>query len=336
MPGNINKAADFIKIKVQRIVLAVGIILFIIKLTSFYLTHSVSILSDALESTVNVITAIITLKSLQFAAIPRDKNHPYGHGKIELLTASIEGILIVIAGIMIIREAILRLYTPIELQSMHWGIVLLIITAIINFITGYYSIKTGKKYGSVSLISGGHHLYSDTYSTIALVGGLLIYYLTGLTLLDSILAIILGLIIIYTGYKILKATSTKLMDEANPKAIQRVLDVIVEHKPPEWIDIHKLTFLEFGNFGHIDMHLTLPWYYNMREMHASTTLLKNLLREKCTETDVDISIQCEPCLPSMCYQCKVDCPVRVHPFSEDRIWTIEQITGNNIYNATNT
>ena len=324
--------ADVIKIKVQRIILGVGVFIFLIKMTAFYFTNSVSILSDALESTVNVITALITLKSLQFASIPRDRNHPYGHGKVELLTASIEGILIGIAGILIIHEAIIRLYTPAVLESINIGIVLMALTAIINYFAGRYSIKTGQKYGSVSLITGAQHLYTDSLSTIALIGGLILYYFTGITAFDSILAIIFGLIILYTGFKVLKTTVTKLMDEANPDAIQKILNTILTNKEVYWIDIHKLTYLEFGNIAHIDMHLTLPWYYNIKQAEQHTSMLKRIIREEFKYIDVDISIQCEPCTSVMCHQCKVDCAFREHDFTTDRIWTIEQITGNNIYN----
>lgn len=324
--------ADVIKVKVQRIILGVGIFIFLIKMTAFYFTNSVSILSDALESTVNVITALITLKSLQFASIPRDKNHPYGHGKVELLTASIEGILIGIAGILIIREAIIRLYTPAILESIDIGIILMALTAIINYLAGRYSINTGKKYGSVGLVTGAQHLYTDSLSTIALIGGLLLYHFTGITALDSILAIIFGLIILYTGFRVLKNTVTKLMDEANPDAIQKIINIILAYKQVYWIDIHKLTYLEFGNIAHIDMHLTLPWYYNIKEAEQHTSTLKRIIREDFKYIDVDISIQCEPCTSAMCHQCKVVCAYREHEFTTDRVWNFEQITGNNIYN----
>lgn len=214
------------KISIQKAIFAGGIILFIIKIIAFYITNSVGILSDALESTVNIITGYITLKSLQFAIKPRDDDHPYGHGKVELITASIEGILIGVAGILIISEAISRLGKPPEVLKLDWGIILMLNTAVINYIMGRYSVQQGVLNKSIALVSGGKHLISDTYTTLALIGGLFIFYLTEYQWLDSAMAIIFGIFILYTGYNVLKATINGLMDEADVYTITRLVETI--------------------------------------------------------------------------------------------------------------
>lgn len=131
-------------LQVQKWVVSIAILLFILKIIAYYLTHSVAILTDALESTVNVIAGLIGWYSLWVASKPSDEDHPYGHGKAEFLSAAIEGTLIIIAGIIIIYESIDNFIHPHNLQQLDWGILLVAITAAINYITGYISIKKGE------------------------------------------------------------------------------------------------------------------------------------------------------------------------------------------------
>ncbi len=319
------------KINIQKAIFVGGIILFVIKVIAFYITNSVGILSDALESTVNIITGYITLKSLQFAIKPRDDDHPYGHGKVELITASVEGILIGVAGIMIIFEAASRLGKPPEVLKLDWGIILMIFTAGVNYMMGRYSIRQGVLNKSVALVSGGKHLISDTYTTIALIGGLFVFYLTGYQWVDSVMAILFGIFILYTGYTVLKSTINGLMDEADVDVLNILVDTITQKRRLTWINIHKLTYLKFGHVSHVDLHLTLPWYYNMNEANKEIVILKDIIRKNLPEDEIDISIQSEPCTSKMCGQCNLSCIHRTSDFKDARIWTTEQITGKNIF-----
>src|SRR5580765_3526912 len=168
----------------QRWIFITACVLFLLKISAWYLTKSVAILTDALESIVNVIAAIIGMYSLHVSAKPRDENHPYGHGKAEFLSAAIEGILIMIAGIFIIYESILHLIYPLPLQQLDYGIILVATTAIINFVVGYIAIKRGVKNKSAALEASGHHLQSDTYSTVAIITGLILIYFTHIQQID--------------------------------------------------------------------------------------------------------------------------------------------------------
>ncbi|MBK9734430.1 MAG: cation transporter [Saprospiraceae bacterium] len=319
------------KISIQKYIFFIGILLFVLKLIAFIMTNSVAILSDALESTVNIITGFMTLKSLQFAVKPRDEDHPYGHGKVELITASVEGILIGVAGIMIITEAFSRFGNPVEVVKLDSGIILLIFAALINYLMGRYSINQGIQQNSIALVSGGKHLISDTYSSIALIGGLVIYAVTGLEWIDSLLAIIFGIFILFTGYNVLKSTLNGLMDEADMGALKNLIIHIEEHKTNAWIYIHKLTYLKFGHVSHVDLHLTLPWYYDMKEAKKEIQMLKKIITEHLPEEDVDISIQSEPCEYVMCTHCNMICEYRKTPFTVNQKWTNELITGTNMY-----
>ena len=303
--------------------------LFVIKMCAFFITNSVGILSDALESTVNVITGFITLKSLQWAAKPQDDDHPYGHGKIELITASVEGILIGVAGALIIIEAIKRLGTPPTVGKMDAGIALLFLTAMANYLMGRYSVNKGIKYNSISLIAGGKHLISDTYTTVALISGLVIFYMTGLQWVDSVLAILFGLFILYTSFSLLKDTVTGLLDEADIQAISQLADQIIKNKNNSWVNIHKMTYLKFGHISHVDLHLTLPWYYDVRQSTNEIVFLKNIIRKNLPEEVVDISVQSEPCLVQMCQHCNLECSHRDASFKEMNQWNMESMTGQN-------
>jgi cation diffusion facilitator family transporter len=319
------------RVTIQKYILWGGMLLFAIKCIAFFITNSVGILSDALESTVNIITGFLTLKSLQYAARPRDEDHPYGHGKVELITASVEGILIGIAGIMIIYEAVQRLGEPSVIVKMDTGLLLMASTAVANFAMGRYSITMGKKMQSIALISGGRHLLSDTYTTLALTAGLILYFITGYTWVDSLLAIIFGIFILYTGYQVLKETINGLLDEADSKALDNLVQTLSNGRREAWINIHKLTYLKFGHVSHVDMHLTLPWYYNMAQAETEISALKYLVRPVLPEADVDVSVQSEPCNGKLCPHCKLECPHREYAFESERYWTTEKITGKNMF-----
>jgi cation diffusion facilitator family transporter len=164
-----NSTNPYLKLRIQKIIAISSFLIFAGKLTAYFLTNSVGILTDALESTVNVVTGFISLYSIYIAIQPKDENHPFGHGKAEFLSASVEGFLIIIAGLVIIFEAIKRLFIPSEVTQLDTGIIIVAFAGLLNYVIGWYSIKIGRKNNSIALISGGKHLQSDTYSSIGLV-----------------------------------------------------------------------------------------------------------------------------------------------------------------------
>ena len=171
-------------VRIQSWILFVAVILFSIKITAWWLTHSVAILTDALESIVNIIAGAVGLYSLFIAYKPRDSNHPYGHGKAEFLSAAIEGTLIMLAGVFIIFEATMQLVHPRTLEQLNNGILLVGISAVINFFVGWIALKKGKENRSEALQASGHHLQTDTYSTLAIIAGLVLIYITHISQLD--------------------------------------------------------------------------------------------------------------------------------------------------------
>lgn len=315
-------------LRLQTWIVIVALLLFGIKIFAWYITRSVAILTDALESVVNVIAGFVGLYSLSIAYKPRDINHPYGHGKAEFLSAAVEGTLIILAGIFIIFEAVYHLFFPRPLQQLDLGIVLMVASAVINFIVGFFAVRKGRANQSDALEASGHHLQSDTYSTLGIIAGLALIYFTGIQQMDAIIAIIMSLVIMWIGYRIARKSVAGIMDEADDKVLVKLIDLLNRDRKPNWVDIHNLRVIKFGNILHIDCHMTVPWYLNVREAHTEVDTL-SILVEREFGSSVEFFVHEDDCIPSCCPICiKSDCNVRQHPFSHRILWNLENITTN--------
>ena len=315
-------------LRIQRLILIVAILLFAIKIFAWYITRSVAILTDALESTVNVIAGIIGFYSLYIAAKPRDENHPYGHGKAEFLSAAIEGTLIMLASIFIIFEAIESLRHPQPLQKLDAGILLVAFSAVVNFTVGYFAIRKGKKNASLALEASGRHLQTDTYSTAGIIVGLLIIYFTGYRIVDSIVAIIMSVVIAVIGYRIARQSVAGIMDEADQQILQKMIAELNVNREPNWIDIHNFRVIKFGDVLHIDCHMTVPWYQTVREAHHEIEDLRNMIAKSFGGT-LEFFVHSDDCIPDSCPICiKTDCPVRQHDFQKRIDWEMGNIIPN--------
>lgn len=307
---------------------AIAVILFFVKLAAYYLTQSVAVLTDALESTVNVIAGFIGLYSLYVAAKPRDEDHPYGHGKAEFLSAAVEGALVIMAGLIIIYEAVMDFIHPHVIQKLDKGIYLVGLTAIINYIVGAISIYKGKKNGSMALQASGKHLQSDTWSTLGIILGLVLIWYTKLTVLDAIVSLIFAGIIIYTGYHILRGSIAGIMDEADMQLLRRLVAYLNVHRRTNWVDLHNLRVIKYGGLLHIDCHLTLPWYLNLVEAHGEIDALTSLIRKEFGES-IEFFVHTDACMDFSCPICtKEECSVRKHPFESRVEWTLQNVIAN--------
>ncbi|MFI5188028.1 MAG: cation diffusion facilitator family transporter [Chitinophagales bacterium] len=313
-------------LNIQKWVAAISVVLLLIKFLAYYLTHSVAILTDAMESIVNVVAGFIGLYSLYIAALPRDSNHPYGHGKAEFLSAAVEGTLILSAGAIIIYKAIQHLIYLVPIGKIDTGMILVGITAIINLGIGWIGVKNGKRNQSMALIASGRHLLSDSYSTFGIVIGLLLILITKLTWIDSTTAILFGGYIIYTGYRILRRSIAGIMDEADVELLTKMIRILNLHRRENWIDLHNLRVIKYGSILHVDCHLTVPWYINVQEAHAEIEVLASLIRKEFGEL-LELFAHSDGCLYEQCPICiKSDCPVRHHNFEKRIEWTLENIS----------
>ena len=315
-------------LRLQKIITTIAILLFVVKIIAWYLTNSVAILTDALESIVNVIAGLIGVYSLYISAKPKDYDHPYGHGKVEFISAAIEGTLITVAGFVIIYEAVNNLQHPHALKKLDYGIALVAVTALINYVAGALCIKTGKKNNSLPLIASGKHLQSDTWSTLGIIGGLFLILFTKVSWMDSAVAILFAIIIIYTGYKIIRSSIAGIMDETDEALLQKLVATLNANRQQNWVDLHNLRIIKYGATIHLDCHLTVPWYLNVHEAHKEIDSLSALVKNEYGES-VELFVHSDGCLDFSCCIClKPNCAVRKHGFEKKIDWTISNISSN--------
>jgi cation diffusion facilitator family transporter len=302
--------------------------LFLVKLGAWYLTGSLAILTDALESIVNVVAGGLGLYSLYVSARPKDVDHPYGHGKVEFLSAAVEGTLITVAGFFIIYKSVEGFFYPRHIEKLDYGILLMAGTAIVNYIAGNICVRTGKKNKSLPLIVGGKHLKTDTYSTVGIFIGLVLIYFTKQHWLDSAVACVFALIIIYTGYKILRTSVAGIMDEADLKLLNDLVALLNKNRKQNWIDVHNLRIIKYGSVLHCDCHLTVPWYLNVYEAHDEIEALAQLIKNELGE-GAELFVHSDGCQEFSCHICsKQNCLVRKHAFEKRILWTIKNISND--------
>ena len=317
-----------IKIKVQRNILIGSAIIMAGKFAAYLLTSSVGILTDALESIVNVAAGCISLYSLYWASKPKDEEHPFGHGKMELLSASAEGAMISIAGLIIIYKGIDRLLFPAEIQKLDVGMIIVAVSGVLNYLMGYYSVRVGKRYSSMALVAGGRHLQSDTYSTIGLIAGLLLLYFTKQAWIDSAVSLIFGLLIIATGISILRKTISNLLDTADKGLLEHLADVLNKKRCDEWIGFHNIKAIKYGSMLHLDCDLVIPWYYTVEKAHETGNELKDILEDE-FKGKMETTLHFDPCniFPyPLCNECKLECPHRKEAFVKQSPFDFKNIT----------
>ena len=315
-------------IRLQRAVAILSVLLFLIKIIAWYQTHAVSILTDALESIVNVIAGFFGLYSLILSAKPKDSEHPYGHGKVEFISAAIEGTLILLAGLTIIWESVQQLWNPTPLHRVTDGMLLLGTTALINAGLGWWANKQGNKQKSLVLIASGKHLMADALTTGGILVGLGLIRFTGSTWLDPVIALGLAVWIIHTGYQIIRQSISGIIDEADHALIDQLILYINQHRKPNWIDLHNLRVIKYGSKLHLDAHLTLPWFFNMYEAHREIDGLSELVQKHFGQS-VELFIHTDGCLDFSCSVCdRLDCDKRQQAFVSKIPWTRENVSND--------
>lgn len=317
----------------QKYIVLLGVGLLTIKFAAWMITDSVSIFTDAVESIINVIAGFIGLYALYISAKPVDDDHPYGHGKVECISSSVEGSMISIAGLLIIFEAINNILHPSEIsESLSFGIILIALAAAANFALGTMAVKKGKKNRSQALVASGRHLRSDTYSSAGIILGLASMYVLhrlgfSVNWLDGAIAMVFGIIILYTGVRVLRDSFDGIMDKADNELLKEVLECLKTERHSDWIDIHNLRIEKHGGMLHMDMHVTLPFMMTVREQYNEVCEV-NVAVERGFGNMVEVSITGEPCQPYCCSSCTRECSERTEEFSHLIEWTVENISRN--------
>ncbi len=315
------------RLKIITAVLIFGVVITIIKFIAFFITHSNAIYTDALENIINVVAGAFAFYSIYLAAQPKDNNHPYGHGKVEFFAVGFEGALIVFAAINIIYKSIEAFIHPQNINNLDSGIWLSVIAGLMNYGVGYVVIKQGKKLHSMTLEADGKHLLTDAYTSAGLVLGLIIIKLTDLVVLDSVISLLLGFMILYNGYFLIRKSISGLMDEVDNDLVEEIVNIFQKERKPEWIDVHNLRAQKYGHDLHIDCHVTVPYYFDLVRAHDEIELIEKLI-ERNVENGVELFIHVDPCVPNCCNYCSVDCAVRKHPQERNIVWNANLVMNN--------
>lgn len=272
--------------------LFVGFLVLGLKTWAYWMTDSVALFSDALESTVNVATAIAALIAIRVAAHPADANHPYGHHKAEYFSAVLEGVMIIVAALLILREAYNSFFNPTLLDAPLSGLAVNIVATVINAIWCWVLITRGRHHRSPALIADGRHLLTDVVTSLGVVIGLLLAIATGWSVLDPAMATVVALNILWTGSKVVKESLSGLLDEAVPEATLAQIRDVISSEAGGALEAHDLRTRHAGRVTFIDFHLVMPGETSVADAHDVCDQVENALKR--VIPDANVSIHVEP------------------------------------------
>ena len=308
-----------------RLAFITSLALLLAKFGAYYLTDSKAIFSDAIESIINVVTAAFLMLSISVSSKPVDEDHPYGHGKIESFSAGLEGGLIILAAIMILVESIPVFFAPQPPRNLGLGLYILGGAGAVNLVVGGYLMRAGRTYKSEAISADGRHLLTDFYTSAGVIIGLLLYRLTGFPWLDPLVACLVALNILIPGISLLAKSFKNLMDEADPELLERIVLALNTIKKPGWLYPHKLRALRSGRYHHVDLHISLPHYWTLTQVHEAEQEITQALLDALGE-EGDIMIHVDPCEPPYCPICNVDkCSARKADFNSAPNWSVKEV-----------
>ncbi|HEX4957198.1 MAG TPA: cation diffusion facilitator family transporter [Lacibacter sp.] len=300
-----------------------------LKFWAYWVTGSLVILSDALESIINVAGAAFAWYSIYLAGKPKDLDHPYGHGKIEFFSIGFEGGMIFLAGIGIAVQAVLYFIEPKELVQLETGIWLSIAAGIANFILGSVLLLKGKQYNSITLKGNGHHILSDGYTSLGVILALALIWLTGYNWIDPLASVIAAAVLIYTGARLVRKAIRGLMDEMDMNVVEEITTILIQNRRPDWIDVHNLRVQRYGNNFHVDCHVTLPYYFSLEQVHKEISDMDELLNRNFEKGTIEFFIHTDPCIELSCAHCLLsECAVRRKPFAGKIEWNSDNLLPN--------
>ncbi len=305
--------------------LGVGILVLAIKFGGYFVTHSQAIFSDALESIVNVVTAVIALLVMKAVAEPADEEHPYGHGKLEYFSAAFEGGLIAFAALAIAYEAVLALIKDHEVHEVQSGVVFIGVASLLNLLLSMHLRTVGKKYNSEALLASSSHVLSDVWTTLGVAVGLIFVKITGWQWLDPVVALVLAFQLAIHGVKIVRQSVGGLIDETDKGSLKSLCEALNHHLKPGLIDVHNLRIIRSGSFHHVDAHLVVPDFWDAQRVHQESHQFENLVVDA-YHFDGEFAFHVDPCGRNFCKRCSlVDCPIRERKFEQIVPLTVESI-----------
>lgn len=269
----------------------VGIAVLGLKLLSWWLTGSVALLSDAMESIVNVAASLMVFYAIRVAARPADENHPFGHFKAEYISAVVEGILILLAAALIAREAMMAFMSPRTLDAPALGIALNVAASIANGAWGFVLIRYGRRARSPALVADGRHLWTDVITSVGVVFGLVLAIATGWLWLDPLMAIIVAISIVFHGSKIVMSSIHGLMDAAMEPEDRALVERIIAEAGEGALEFHDLKTREAGRARFIEFHLVVPSEMTVERSHAICDRIEDALEDQLPGARVTIHVE---------------------------------------------
>lgn len=247
--------------------IAAAIVTILLKFYAFHVTGSMGLFSDALESFVNLFAALFALLMLHLSRKPADHEHEFGHGKAEYFSSAVEGALILIAAFTIIRSAVPRIIDPQPLENISTGLLFSLMASLVNLLVGLVLINNGKKKKSLLVEADGRHLMTDVYTSVGVILGIILVELTGWLIIDPIIAILVGLNIIYSGYRLLHRSARELMDASIPEDELERVTAYLDSLGDREIEYHSLLTRMSGPRRFISMHLLVPGDWSVKRGH---------------------------------------------------------------------
>lgn len=273
--------------------IAVALLTIVLKTGAAWITGSVGLLSDAAESLVNLVAAIIALITLKIAVRPPDDGHPFGHSKAEYFSAAVEGVMIFVAAALIIATAVERIITPAMPRQLGIGLAISVVAAVVNGAAGFVILRAGRTHGSATLVADGRHLLTDVITSGAVLLGVALVAVTRLPILDPIVALLAGINILWTGFGLVKGSVDGLMDVALPSEIFEALDAELDRtRVAGQIEFHAIRTRQAGNHQFMDLHVLVPGDWSVRKGHDFTEDLIDRLVE--IAPDLRIGAHLEP------------------------------------------
>jgi len=302
------------RLRAGRLSLVVGILIFAGKFAAYSMTGSTAVFADALESTINIVSAGMLLFALALAAKPPDRDHPYGHGRVEFLSAAIEGAAITVAALIILSESLRELIQGPEITRIDTGLIVLVVCTVANLLLGRHLVKTGESTESIALVADGRHIMSDVWTSAGVIGGLLVVRATGFVWADPLVAIAVALNVAREGFELLRVAVRGLMDEADDETLEWGATALEDARQSTWIDVHSLRSWRSGARRHFDLHVAVPRYFDVEQVHT----IHDGVEEALVGRDAhggDVVIHFDPCDDSLCVACSVEpCPIRKSAF----------------------
>ncbi len=273
--------------------IGVAILVMAIKYAAYAVTGSVALFSDALESIVNLLTAILTVMAIRIGSRPADRHHQFGHHKIEYFAAVIEGVLITVAALLILREAIDALRTPRTINAPVAGLLISGVATIINAAWAWALIKWGRVWRSPALTADGFHILSDVATSIGVLAGLVLATITGLPWLDPLLAMAVAIHILWIGYRIVVGSASSLMDRAVATEVAKHIQTVVAANASGALEFHDIRTRVAGPATFIEFHLVVPGTMTVDEAHVICDRIETALEAEIEGAEVLIHVEPE-------------------------------------------